>query len=353
MTTLEVAAQPVTPLVVKPPSSQWRLFWGIMAYNLAVTLIVAWVSSLLSGMSQPPVYYVIAGLIGLLLIGFANYVIVKWTLRRFLFSFLSRFNPLVEQPLPAPANPFKSTELDDIDELFDTLSKQLATYISNTVNQQTLLSRLQRYFPPQVAERLAADGADALEDTAELNVTIMFADLRAFTRNSARMEPREVVSMLNEYFSIMIDIIQDGGGTVLKLIGDGIMAVFGAPMQQNDDAQRSVDVARRMHAAYPELERRWAALGIHPDTGLGIGLNRGVVIVGNIGSPHHLDYTVIGDAVNLASRLADGSVSKKGETIVTQSVAAALNGQAATLEPREPVRVKGKEDQPQQVYCLR
>jgi class 3 adenylate cyclase len=352
MTALDLAQPAVTEVKQAAPSSQWRLFYGIMGYNLAVTLLVSWVSASLWGMSLPALYYPTAALVGLLLIGFVNYVIVKWTLRRFLFSFLSRFNSLVDQPLPKPANPLRSTELDNIDELFDTLSRQLATYISNTVNQQTLLQRLQRYFPPQVAERLAEEG-DALEQTAEINVTVMFADLRGFTRNSSRMEPREVVAMLNEYFSVMIDIIQDGGGTVLKLIGDGIMAVFGAPVAQTDDAGRAVEVARRMHAAYPELVRRWAALGLHPDTGLGIGLNRGHVVVGNIGSPHHLDYTVIGDTVNLASRLSDGSISKGGETIISASVVEALNGAAATLEPRDPVRVKGKEDQPQAVFCLR
>lgn len=346
------AAQPVaTARRSKSESSQWRLFYGIMGYGLVVSVGVPFVCALVTGMSLPWTFYLASALIGLVLIGFVNYTIVKITLRRFLFSFLNRFNPLINRPLPKPGNPFQSTELDNIDDLFTTLMNELATYISNTVSQQTLLQRLQRYFPPQVAEQLAEEG-DALQQTAEMNVTVLFADLRGFTRNSSRMEPRDVVAMLNEYFTIMIDIIQEGGGTVLKLIGDGIMAVFGAPMAQQDDATRAVDVARRLHAAYPELEQRWAALGLHPDTGLGVGLNRGKVVVGNIGSPHHLDYTIIGDTVNLASRLSEGSVSHKGETIISASVAEALNGQASSLEPREPVRVKGKEDQPQPIFCL-
>src|SRR5581483_6023582 len=147
-------------------------------------------------------------------------------------------------------------------------------------------------------------------------------------------EPPQVVDILNDYFTAMIDIIQQEGGTVLKLIGDAAMAVFGAPMPMADDAVKAVHAAPKMHAAFNQLLQQWEARGLDLDIGMGVGINRGNVVVGNIGSPHHLDYTIIGDTVNVASRLA--GVAARGETIVSSTVAAALAGRIGDVEQREP-----------------
>jgi hypothetical protein len=209
-------------------SSQWRLFWGLMGYGLLVSLVVPALAFLVAGMNIVA-FYVASGLIGLVLYGFINYVIVKFTLRNFLVRFLERFNPLVEQPLPKPDNPLKSTELDNLDQLFTTLMQQLIDYIEKTVERETQLQRLERYFSPALAEQLATD-VDALDQTREMNVTVLFCDIRSFTHMSSQLDPPQVVEILNDYFTAMIEIIQAEGGTVLKLIGDAAMAVFGAPM---------------------------------------------------------------------------------------------------------------------------
>jgi len=328
--------------------AQWRLFWGLMGYGLLVSVVVPALAWRVVGMSSPTAFLVSSGLIGLVLYGFVNYVIVKFTLRNFLVRFLAKFNPIVEQPLAKPGHPLKSTELDNLDELFTTLMQQLVDYISKTVQRETQIQRLERYFSPALAEQLAAD-PDALERTNEMYVTVLFCDIRSFTHMSSQLEPHQVVEILNDYFTAMIAEIQSEGGTVLKLIGDAAMAVFGAPMAMAEDALKAVHAAPKMHTAFDKLRVEWAARGLQLDIGMGVGINRGLVVVGNIGSPHHLDYTVIGDTVNVASRLA--GVAGRGETIVSGTVAEALSGHISELERREPVMVKGK-DEPQQIFAV-
>ncbi|GEM_PF-4186739 len=329
-------------------SSQWRLFWSMMAYGLVVSLVVPALAFVAVGMHNVFSFILASGVTGLFLYGFVNYVIVKFTLRRFLVRFLDKFNPLVQQPLTRPANPLKSTELDNLDELFTRLMQELTDYISTTVQRETQLERLERYFSPALAERLA-DDVDALEQIKEMNVTVLFCDIRSFTHMSSHLEPSQVVEILNDYFTAMIDVLQAEGGTVLKLIGDAAMAVFGAPLPTDDDALKAVRAAPKMHAAFNDLLVRWKERGYHLDIGMGIGINRGLAVVGNIGAPSHLDYTVIGDTVNVASRLA--GVAGRGETIVSGTVAEALTGHISELEQREPVMVKGK-DEPQEIYAV-
>ena len=320
----------------------------MMGYGLLVSLVVPALAFLAVGMMSVIAFLVASAVIGLVLYGFINYVIVKFTLRNFLVRFLEKFNPLVEQPLAKPGNPLKSTELDNLDELFSKLMQELIDYISKTVQRETQLARLERYFPPALAERLA-DDTDALEGIKEMHVSVLFCDIRSFTHMSSQLEPSQVVEILNDYFTAMIEVLQEEGGTVLKLIGDAAMAVFGAPMPIADDALAAAHAAPKMHAAFNELLVKWKERGLKLDIGMGIGINRGVVVVGNIGSPSHLDYTIIGDTVNVASRLA--GVAGRGETIVSGTVAAALAGKISELEQREPVMVKGK-DEPQNIFAV-
>lgn len=328
--------------------SQWRLFWALMGYGLAVSMVVPALAWAAVGMGSPVSFLVSSALIGLVLYGFVNYVIVKFTLRGFLKRFLDKFNPIVDQPLPKPENPLKSTELDNLDDLFTTLMQQLVDYISKTVQRETQLQRLERYFSPALAEQLSSN-PDALDATSEVHVSVLFCDIRSFTHMSSQLEPHQVVEILNDYFTAMIAEIQSEGGTVLKLIGDAAMAVFGAPVAMADDAFRAAQVAPKMHAAFNKLLADWQARGLNLDIGMGIGINRGLVVVGNIGSPQHLDYTVIGDTVNVASRLA--GVAARGETIVSGTIAEALSGRITELEQREPVMVKGK-DEPQRIFAV-
>ncbi len=162
---------------------------------------------------------------------------------------------------------------------------------------------LSRYHSPQIIEALleAKHEADpAFMEAKDQEATILFADIIGFTRISEAMTPREVNQFLNTYFSLVTDVVFEHNGTLDKYIGDGVMAVFGAPMVREDDAERAVRAALIIRR---ELMLLVKDLGEGRKYKIRIGINTGHVVAGNIGSPKRLDYTVIGDTVNIASRL--------------------------------------------------
>lgn len=170
-------------------------------------------------------------------------------------------------------------------------------------HEEMLRNRLERFHSPQVIDVIIQSGQDALEDlmdATDKNATILFTDIVGFTRLSERMSPREVNQLLNQYFSRMTDIIFEYEGTLDKYLGDGVMAVFGAPMEKRDDAERAIRAALQMREELVQLKEEGI---LNRDFNIRIGINSGTVVAGNIGSPKRLEYTVIGDPVNIASRL--------------------------------------------------
>jgi adenylate cyclase len=163
------------------------------------------------------------------------------------------------------------------------------------------------------------------------------------------MEPRFVIEMLNEYFQVMVeDIVFQYEGTLEKYIGDALLAVWGAPYQQPDDADRAVQAARAMQRALAQLNEQWKKrrdlqIQIH------IGLNTGKVAAGNIGSPKLVQYGTIGDTTNVSSRIC--SAAKPGEILISQSTLDKLRDPSLVVEKIPPVLVKGK-NQPLQLYRL-
>ena len=145
-------------------------------------------------------------------------------------------------------------------------------------------------------------------------MTILFTDIRSFTTISETMDPQNLVGLLNEYFTEMVAIVMDEDGVVDKYIGDAIMAVFGAPVPKPDDAVNAVRAAVRMRRALRDLNERLVSRGLSP-LRTGIGIHTGEVVAGNIGSERRMEYTVIGDAVNLASRL-ESSTKELGVNVL-------------------------------------
>ncbi|HEY2517846.1 MAG TPA: adenylate/guanylate cyclase domain-containing protein [Polyangiaceae bacterium] len=180
-----------------------------------------------------------------------------------------------------------------------------------------------------------------------LNVTILFSDIRSFTTISEKMNAQELVGLLNEYFTEMVGIVMDSDGVVDKYIGDAIMAVFGAPVPKSDDPVRAVTAAVRMRQSLQHLNVRLAARGA-PPLRTGIGIHTGEVVAGNIGSERRMEYTVIGDAVNLASRL-ESNTKELGVSVLISEDTWELVKHAVVARPVKEITVKGRK-QPVMTY---
>jgi adenylate cyclase len=169
--------------------------------------------------------------------------------------------------------------------------------------EEELRSRLERYHSPQVVDMIintAQGSKDDLLEAKDVSVTILFTDIVGFTRLSERLNPLDVNMLLNQYFSRMTDVIFEYDGTLDKYVGDRLMAVFGAPLAKVDDAERAIHAALKMRR---ELVDMMESASPEKRFDVRLGINTGSVVAGNIGSPKRMDYTVIGDSVNVASRL--------------------------------------------------
>jgi adenylate cyclase len=205
--------------------------------------------------------------------------------------------------------------------------------------EAVVLSNFQRYFAPNVAAQIASQvGSVRLGSGEKRPVVIFFSDIRGFTPMSENMGPDEITTLLSEYFTEMVEIIFEHEGTLDKFIGDAIMAIWGAPLRHEDDADRAMRAAIAMQRVLAELNKKWAEQGRRP-VNIGIGINHGEVFAGNIGSDRRLEYTVIGDAVNTASRLC--SKAGPGEIIISEPFFKQLK-QPPPVEALEPMQLKGK-----------
>ncbi len=207
-----------------------------------------------------------------------------------------------------------------------------------------------RYVSPDVVGQLLGKG-DALRLGGQRReISVLFSDIRGFTTLSEQLEPEEVGRMLNDYFTVMVDVIFAHGGTVDKFVGDAIMAVFNAPLDQPDHATRAVAAALAMQTSVEALVAQWVAQG-RPSLRMGVGVNTGFAVVGSFGAERRSEYTAIGDTVNVASRLE--SLSKDLDcSIVLSATTAHLLAAVTPFEALGAVSVKGRAA-PLEVYGLR
>jgi adenylate cyclase len=195
---------------------------------------------------------------------------------------------------------------------------------------------------PEIATQLLQ--SDLKLGGEEREVTILFCDLRDFTSFSEKMLPAEVLALLNRYLDRMSTIVEQHGGVIDKYIGDAIMALFGAPVAMPDAAKRAIAAARAMGDALDELNQQLAAEG-RPRLAFGIGINTARVVAGNMGSKTRLNYTVIGDGVNLASRLETQTKEPVHQTaIIVSEATARAAGEENTLRCLGSISVKGKSE---------
>ena len=220
------------------------------------------------------------------------------------------------------------------------------TQFAQRIQRQMLArSNFERFFTPQLAKRIA-DSAETIRLGGDKRtVAVLFSDVRGFTALAESMRPEEIASLLTEYFTEMVDCVFRNEGALDKFMGDEIMAQWGAPIGTEDDADHAMGAALEMIRELERLNESWRAKG-QPELQVGIGLSYGEVFAGNIGSEKRLEFTVIGDTVNVANRLC--SSAGAGEILVSDEFRRALK-KPPPLEQCPPMELKNK-SQPVTVY---
>ncbi len=213
-------------------------------------------------------------------------------------------------------------------------------YFVESRSKRELANLFGTYVPPELVDEMVKDPDSYSMQAVNKELTVMFCDMRGFTKMSERMEPVQLQALLNEVFNRLSDIIRSNRGTIDKYMGDCVMAFWGAPVDTPDHAHLAVKTALEMANAVRRINEDHRARGL-PEIGVGIGLNTGMMCVGDMGSEARRSYTVIGDAVNLGSRL-EGLSKAYGVDIVVSESTRKLAGQFAWQE-LDRVRVKGKE----------
>ena len=222
-------------------------------------------------------------------------------------------------------------------------------YFTEEREKKKIRGAFQYYLTASVINELLKDPTKLKLGGDKKDLTVMFSDIRGFTTISEKLTPEELVHLLNEYLTAMTDIVFKYEGLLDKYIGDAIMAVFGAPVDQPDHALRSCRTALEMMATLKGLQQKWAAEG-RPFVDIGVGINSGDMVVGNMGSNMRFDYTVMGDNVNLSSRL-EGINKEYGTHIVISEFTYEVVKEEVFCRELDAVRVKGKK-LPVKIYEL-
>jgi len=241
-------------------------------------------------------------------------------------------------------DPFSAFKPDDL-ELISAVAAQTAIAVENAraherlAREEVARANYSRFLPEYVVKQMLENPESFKLGGVSQTITILFADIRGFTRISEHAPPERIVSLLNRYFSAMTDIIFAHGGTLDKYLGDGLMALFGAPTTTPDDANNALNAAVAMQRRVLGINIELQAEGL-PEIGVGMGLHTGEVIVGYIGSERRSEYTAIGDAVNTCARLE--SNARGGEILMSDAAAKAARSRYK-LQPRDPITVKNRE----------
>lgn len=224
------------------------------------------------------------------------------------------------------------------------LRRQFEASIKAATARDRITNLFGQHVSPQVVERLMLEGKGAESDIRR--VAVMFVDFRSFTAGARERSPQEVVDRLDGAFAILVDVLDRHGGIVNKFLGDGFLALFGAPLEAEDAAHRAVAAAREMLEANDRVNKATAW-----PLRIGIGVHIGEVVAGSIGSPRRKEYTVIGDTVNFAARIEALNKDFNSQFLISQAVRDALGEEGKDAKPLGEVPIRGY-DRPMAVWQL-
>ncbi len=253
--------------------------------------------------------------------------------------------------IAAARNTTPAAAASDVEELFLQLAKDASSGTSGALKRLQSLhaaiiaseevgETMQKLLPGGIAEKLRAEGMQ-VGDTERLIVTVLMSDVRGYSRIAEHTDPTQLAGQLNAHRQLLNDAILSHGGTVMQFTGDGVMAVFGAPFPQEDNADRALEAAIQMHVRQDVLNKDWEASSLTPFR-LGVGLCTGEVAAALLGSDERLEYTLVGDTVNLSARLQD-LARPGGQVVLSEATYQALSSAPENATKLDPTTVKGRD----------
>lgn len=214
---------------------------------------------------------------------------------------------------------------------------------AKVLEQERILKLFEKYVPPPIVEKVLENGEETIFEGELRNVTILFCDLRGFTALCEKLKPRETVNFLNTYYSLMTKCVKKHDGFVAQFVGDEVFAVFGAPIAGNNNEENAVFCALDMIDSLSELNKKFCDL-IGSEISVGIGINSGLVVAGNLGSEDRIEYSITGDTVNTGKRIETLTKDVPNSILISKNVYEKVKDLFITVE-KPPVSVKGKQEE--------
>lgn len=333
---LEVALRPLVRDVAEayPPDPDGRtatlplgrrLFFGLVALSVGS-------GTLVSGLVAPPGAGAADGLRDLAMVGVVGVTFSALLAASLAATILAPSADLVRAVRRVAGGDLDARVVIVAAEEHVAVARGFNAMVRGLRERESLQAAFGSYVDPDIARRILSDGE--LVTGAEVDVTVLIVDIRDFTALAERATAAEVVEQLNEFFGLVLPVIRRHGGHSNKLLGDGLLAAFGAPAPLEDHADRAVAAARELAEA---IDRRFAG-----ELRVGIGVSSGRVIAGTMGGSEKLDYTLIGDAVNVAARVEQLTKATGDTVLLTESTRRLLRGDHGRIDPRGAYRLRGK-----------
>ncbi len=269
----------------------------------------------------------------LVVIGIGGAIVLSTVLSRPLYRLVEATRSIAAGNLKVSLAVPSRDEIGALTESFNRMAQSLR-------EKEMIKRAFTRYVAREVVDEILKDPERAVLKGERRDVTVLFCDIRGFTPLSERLTPEAVVQLLNEFYTLMIDTTFKHDGTLDKFLGDGVMAIFGAPISHSSHSIQAIRTALAMQAGVVELSRRRAAAGQEP-IAVGIGISAGEVVAGTVGTEERMEYTVVGDSVNLAARLE--GAARPGQILISQRTYTKVEGLVRTRS-LGPLKVRGKEE---------